>query len=435
MRTEFDEALLRGRDCRFPSWLRNDATDSCEYDELILNSTSISALSFASRCAQSDRFGGKIHIFGKPIEENRRLAAGVTLRARTLDYYAATNGVSREEILRRLYVDDSDGAATLEQRCAMAVGDPDCGFSFPKVGCWMDANKARRNRTPNQPLAYGIRNSRLNRVLQDLAVESGVHLHDELAPDVNALRSHATGSKPLLVNGTPIPLKDAEILHPTEPPTRCVVAVQIPMRAPRLKEKGILHPQCGFATWVNRDGGLDMGVYNPFRDDLSPDATFYGIFYRIMPGPKDLDKETELDYLERTLIAASDALGMEPIDPEETAGRAVVPISPWKGTVNLHEGVLDISRLGGAGAPIISGDGMTRAAVAGFFGAEAVLSGRDAAFEINAALRGYRQINWELSVIMSKMAGFSAVMLGRFPRAMLLRNTLTYNRDMWASAY
>lgn len=435
MRTEFDEAVLRGKDCRFPKWMGDASGEACEVDEIILNSTGISALTLAGRCAQSDRFANSVHVYGKPVEENRRLAAGVTLRSRTLDYYSAAMGVSRDEILGRLYVCDPNDAATLDQRCAVAEGNPDRGFTFRKLACWMDATKPRKGRSPNQPLAFGIRYSRLNRVLQDLAAEAGVQLHAEPAMDIKALQSSATGSNPLFINGTPMPVKDAAIMHPTDPPTRCVVAVQMPMRATRLQERGILEPHSGFATWVHRDGGLDMGVYNPFRDDRSPDATFYGIFYRIVPGPKDLDKDAEFDILERTLYGVSDALGLEPVDPEETAGRAAVPISPWKGTVNRHQGVLDISRLANAGAPIITGDGMTRAAVAGFVGAEAVLSGRDPVAAANQALGGYRQINWELSQIMTTLAGFSAFTLSHFPKTMLLRNSFTYGRDMWAAAY
>lgn len=435
MRTEFDEAVFRGRDCRFPDWMREASENACAHDEIILNSTGISSLTFAGRCAQSEHFSDNIHVYGTPVEENRRLAAGVTLRARTLEYFAASFGVTRDEILSRLYVCDPNDAAAFEQRCALTMGNPTDGFTFAAKSSWMNSTKPRKNRTTDLPLAYGIRNSRLNRVLQDLAVKTGVQLHDVSAPDMNTLRSYTTGENPLFVNGTPFPVKDADVVAPTDTPTRCVVAIQMPFTTPRLEARGVLSPKSAFITWVYRDRGLDMGVFYPFCDDLSPEATFYGIFYRIAPGPKGLDKDGELSILEQTLIGVADALGMEPVDPEETAGRAAVPISPWSGTVNRHEGVLDVSRLAGAGAPIITGDGMTRAAVGGFFGAESVLAGRDPVIEIGKALRHYRQINWELSLLLDTIPGIGAQAIRYFPGAVVFRNAQTYYRDMWASAY
>lgn len=429
--------VLRGRDCKFPTWLANHEPDgsNCAYDSLVLNSTGISALTLAARCAQSETFRDAVHIYGKPVEEDRRLRAGVTLRARTLDYYAAACNVSRSDLLSRLYQCDANEAATYEQRYAMTIGNPKDGFRFAKKVSWMNSNAKRKNRTPGVSLAYGVRNSRLNRALQDLAVEAGVTLHPEPNLDAPTLISKACGSRPLIVNGTPMPLNEAPLIADRIAPTQCVVAAQVPFTAPSIEQRGVIDAHSSFVTLSHRDGAMDMGVFYPFRDDLSPEATFYGIVYRVIPGPKDVDKEAEQAFLFNTLIGIGDALGLEPLDPEETRGLACVPVSPWKNTANLHDGVLDISRLSGAGAPIITGDGMTRAAVAGYVGAEALLAGQDPVDTINQSLHHYRQVNWELCLMMTRFSGVAAILMRNFPGAFMKRNGATYYRDMWAPAH
>jgi hypothetical protein len=435
MNIELDNKVTTGRDCSFQRWIRNGESDGqeCSYDSIVTNSTGISALTFAARCAQSEHLKGKVQVYGKPVEENRRLLAGVTLRARTLDYYAAACGVAKDEILERMYLCDPADAAMTGQYCSLATGSPEKGYSLSKVVRWMDSATPRRGRPSGLPLSYGIRNSRLNLVLQDLTKEIGVQFFDEPGLDALSLSGKALGDRPLIVNGTPFPIKDAPLTRPSQAPTQCVVAVQLPFSTPQLEKRGVIDKQSSFITWVHRDGALDMGVFNPFRDDLSPEATFYGILYRVIPGPKGVDKDSEQAILNDSLIGIADALGLEPVDPDETRGVACVPASPWKGTLNLHDGIFDVSRLSGAGAPIITGDGMTRAAVAGYVGAEAILAGRDAVEEVNTALRRYRQINWELCMLMTRIPGLASFGIRNFPSLVMYRNAFTYYQDMWAA--
>lgn len=437
MAYDFHDKVIRGRDCPFPRWFHHPSEKPADnpFDSIVLNSSGISALTLAARCVQNEPFPGNVHIYGKPVEESRRLANGVTLRARALDFYAAAFGVPRDEILSRMYVGNPQDAATFEQRSGMATGTPESGFQFSKIFSWMHSKNARRGRPSGLPLAFGVRNSRLNRVLLELAVEHGVTLHTDSKPDPSALFSQGHGENPLVVNGTPFPLENVPLVRDRMSPTRCVVAVQVPFTSPRLEQRGIIDGKSSFITWVHRDGALDMGVFNPFRDDLSPTATFYGIVYRIIPGPKGVDKDAEQAYLYDSLVGIGDALGMDPVDPDETKGVACVPLSPWRGTANLQENVLDISRLSGAGAPIITGDGMTRAAVGGYVAAESLLAGRDVEADVNRALCRYRQINWELSLLMTTFSGLASYGMEHFPRAVMLRNSLTYYRDMWASPY
>jgi hypothetical protein len=388
----------------------------------------------AGRLARSARFAGAVKLVGRPVEETRKLAGGCTLRARTLEYFAAALGVERERVERELLDPGLAPACTRRQYAALLCGLPQKGLSVVRKTTFMDAQRKRRARSDDLPLAFGIRNSRLLAVLQQLALEAGATLEDSPPGDAPCLRA-AGRSRPLLVNATPRPVPRLEVTAPPPAPHQFVAAAQVPFRSSQLEQRGVVERDASFVSWLPTPGGLDMSVFYPFQDPLSPAADFYGIVYRVVDTESARAKAELLGELTSTLLAIGDLLGLEAVDPAETLGQAVVPVSPWRGTSNCQEGVLDLSRLCGAGSPIITGDGMTRSAIGGLIGAESLLACRDPAADINAALGGYRQLNWELHLVLSRLARPAAWALERWPNLVLLRQTRAYKRDMWAGAY
>jgi hypothetical protein len=401
----------------------------------VLNSTGISGLTMAGRLARSPVFEDRVRIVAKSVEETQRLIGGVTLRARSLDLFAAAMGVERTDLIERLLGDDTSRAETHRQFVCVCSGSTGGGFRLDKISPFMDRQEPRRDRSPLPVLAYGVRNSRLRATLQELALAAGVTLTEQEANSRDALAQLAPGDRPLVVNATPRPLPDTALIAPVAKPTRGVAAAQLTLRASQLEERGLVPRKSSLVCAVLIDGALDVGVFYPFQDALTPDADYYGIFYRV----DDLetiaaDREQLLERLEASVLGVGQLFGLEAVDRDATLGTAVVPMSPWKGVGNCQEGVLDLSRMAGAGAPIITGDGMTRSAIAGWVGAESLVHGRDPAPEIDRALRLYRRLNWELYLVMTRFARPAYQLMKAVPRLAFYRQAKSYDWDMWAGA-
>lgn len=445
-------ASIHGRDIPFPSWARSSRSSSrsrmrsgqgsVPYDSVVVNSTGMCGLTLAGRLARSPEFQGAVKVVGRPVEETRRLVGGCTLRARTLDYFAAAMGVDRKRIESELLDSDLAPARTFRQYAALLGGEAAQGLKVVRQSCFMDAGQARSGRPDGLPLAYGIRNSRLLALLQRLALEAGSSLssvdgagiEESTSGDVETLRA-ASGSRSLLVNATPRPIPGLEVDRPPLAPRQFVAAAQVPFRASRLGQQNQIEADASFVCWLPGRQGLNMSVFYPYQDPLSPTADFYGIVYRVVDAESVRTKVELLTELASNLIAIGDLLGLDAVDPDQTMGRAVVPVSAWKGTRSSQDGVLDLSRLCGAGSPIISGDGMTRSAIGGLVGAESLLACRDPVADINTALGRYRQLNWELHLLLSRLARPASWLLARWPNLVLIRQTRSYFRDMWAGGY
>ncbi len=426
---------IRGLDIPWPDWASSDAADS-RYDRVVVNSTGVSALTLAGRLARSSELAGRVRVVALPVEENRRLIGGVTLRARTIDYYAAAMGVERDTFLREMFGGDCRTAVADQQIGAMCAGTLESGFRIVKKACFMDGRRPRRGRSEQLPLAYGVRNSRLRATLQKFAIDAGVRLTPEVVPTLEGLLDHAEGDRPLVVNGTPRPLVTAAETAGLGRSRQFVGAAQMAFRSTALDAKGVIARNASVACWVRQGAALSMGVYYPFLDPLSPAADYYGIFYRVVPArDASATKDELLETLEGTVRGIGEAIGLEPVDPEETLGTALVPVSPWRRVVNCQPGVLDLSRIAGAGSPIITGDGMTKSAIAGLIAAESILRGRDPVADTNRALGGYRQLNLELHLALTGLAGIASRLFRWSPSLVLFRQTRSYYRDMWAGAY
>jgi hypothetical protein len=361
----------RGRDAALPE---GQPRGPLAYDSVVVNSNGIGAITFAARLARSPEFEGRVVVAAKPVAESRRLIDGCTLRARSIDYYAAATGRGRADVLTAIYGPDWRTCEADTQCAALCIPTPG-GMSFGRTASFMDGENVKPDRTPNQPLSYGVRNSRLAAALNDLARECGVQFANETAASFDELRSLARGTRPLIVNGTPKPVEGAAWREQAAAPRGFVAAVQMAFASPRLNEAGVIGAHDAFIGFLNRDGAIDMCVFYPFQDPLSPKARFYGIFYRAIRDGAAADKSREQRILREELEATAHALGLAPDDPDETTGTAYVPVSPWRYLGSRQEGVLDLSRISGGGCPIITGDGMTRAGLGGLAAAQAILLG------------------------------------------------------------
>ena len=432
------QANPRGRDARLPGLRDPGVQDaSSAPDSVVINGTGVCALTMAVRCARDGRLRDHVTIVGERVQESRRLVGGVTFRARTLDYIAAASGQTTQQLLQRFYGPEWHQAETHQQVAALCSGDAGRGYAVTRSATFMDAKVARPGRSPHQPLAYGLRNSRLVTTLHALADEAGCETA-AAAPSREQLTELASGEQPFLVNGAPRPLVDTPVDRPPAKPRQFVAAAQMALRNVARDQRGVIGPNTSFISWIKRGGGIDMGVFYPFQDELSPTADLYGIYYRVIGADDASSRREEIqDDLSSTVVAIADMLGFEPVDPDETLGTAVVPVSPWNGVSSCQDGVLDLSRLAGAGSPIITGDGMTRSTLAGWVAAECLRGGHDVKSveaDLQRALARYRQLNRELHWALSSLASPAATLMRWSPGLVLYRQTRSYHRDMWARA-
>lgn len=424
-------ASIKGRDGR----LTPARKIAPAYDGIIINSHGIGAITLAARLAREPAFEGRVIVAAKPVQETRQLIDGCTLRARSIDYYAAAAGTNREDILHRVYGPDAKEAETHRQMAGVArmTGGR---AAFARVEAWMTNDGVKRDRTEGAPLAYGVRNSRLMGALNEKAAQAGVRFDRSGAQSHDELRALSNGKNPLIVNGTPKPIAGAAWIHqPPPPPKHFVAAAQMAFTAPRLEERGAIRRHDSFVGFIHRDGAIDMSVFYPFRDPLSPAARYYGIFYRFVRDGTDEKRDTHQRALREEVEAVGDALGLAPDDPDETAAAAWVPVSPWGFAQSRQEGVLDLSRISGAGAPIITGDGMTRAGLGAMAAAEALIEGTAPEPAMNRALSLYRRLNMVQAGGMAWTPRLAAWTLERAPKFAMMGPGKSRDWDMWAGAW
>lgn len=397
---------LAGRDVLLPRWLGKPAAP--RFDSVVVCGNGIGGLCFAARLARSDAFAGRVVLAAPPIEESRRLIGGVTLRARAVDYWSAALGKPREKIVRAMFGDAGRRAETRTQHGALAVRRTDGTYSLGKVGRFMTSE-----RYDNRPLAYGVRNSRATAALRGLMDGLAFREHPALPASLEEARALAPGTRPLVVNATPRPLDE----NRAPPPTEFVAASQIAFTSDARDRVGLLPEGSSFIALRRLGGALDAGVYYPLVDPLSPRATYYGIFYRVVRGApnRDVELETRLD----EVTGVGRTLGLEPHDMDETLGQAVVPCSPWTAPAVENPALLDLYRLYNSGAPIITGDGMARAGLAAVLASEAILAGEDPTAALRRGLAIWRRVNRGFHAGISRLPGLTSFAARYAPGAIL----------------
>jgi hypothetical protein len=402
------------------------AAERPRYDSVVVRGNGIGALVFAARLGRSASLAGRVVLAGSPVAQDRRLIGGLTLRSRALDYYAAAFGQDRKTLLERLFGPQVLRASTNRLLGAFCLRRWDGSFEILRPQAWLSSEDCG-----GRPLAFGIRNSHLAGCLEQWTRDLGVERHDlstaAFRDSLAACRALAPGERPLIVNASAKPLLSSSTRGRRH--DAFVAAVQLPLSAPRRHGRGILPDRASFLGVTRRNGRNDLGVFNPILDPLSPAAEYYGIVYRIVRAHAELDRDHELAAVREELLDISDALGLEPVDPEHTEGRALVPCLPWRQRAKVTDGVLELAQIYDAGAPIITGDGMTRAGLAGLVAAEAVLAGEDPAAHANRALVLWRRVNRVLAAGMTWASSLAAVGIRLAPGRALARGAFP---DSWA---
>lgn len=352
------------------------------YDSIVIAGAGLAALSFAARLARNPKYAGRVSIVGPPTPETRRLLAGVSMRGIAADAFCKALDCSIDELLEAIYGNQNANHFATRQVASMAKKDKKTGeWQFSKKGTWQKED---------QPIMYGMRNSRLQGALRSLMQHLDIHHHPEKVKDATHLRRFAQGTNPLLVNVT----NNAGLLgNPVRPCKNFALAAQVPFKA---KPSGITEPfedKITYAPLINRDGIVDVGYFTPFADPLSPTATYYGIMARIIPTKRKFDKEKELAILKDEVLAMGDKFGLEPVDPEETLGMAAIPSGLYSAPPPAKAGTLELKQLYCVGAPAYYADGILSCALGGLTAAEALIEGRDPCKAVRKAIKPYRWYN------------------------------------------
>jgi hypothetical protein len=396
---------------------------SCAYDSAVIAGNGIGALAFAGWLAQSPLFEGKVTVVAPPVVESRRLINGVTLRGRGVDFMSAALNTTLDGILDVMSGSTDTPPVAYRQTAAMAL-QQGSSWRFSRRGQWQNAVSGDR------PIAYGLRNSRVVGGMGELASKLPIEFVDEKVESASHLRSFSAGRHPLLVNATTVPTL---IGGEAKPPKRMVLGVQAPFIAP---ERGVSYPleaETAFAPVVRRAGTIDVGYFTPFRDPLSPRATWYGIYARVVDRNAAFNKDAEHRIMTEQLFGVGAAMGLTPDDPEETLGRAFVPASPWGTVAPSAPGTLELKRHYSGGAPVFYADGMIMSLVGGVVGAEAIIRGVNPDDAIRRALRPWRRHNGLWYFETNKLPFWSEMLLRANPAA-AMAYPHTVGMNLWASA-
>jgi len=260
----------KGRDAVLPRWLKHEEINEApQFDSVIVRGNGIGALTFSGRLARSESLGGRVVIASPPVRQSPKLIGGCTLRSRSLDYFSAAFAIPKKQILERLFGQRIEVATTRAQRFSIFRRAVDGSYGGLKYGEFMP------RRRDGRALAYGVRNFQLVATLAELLEESGVQQFSELPGSFDACMALSQKTKTLVVNASHMPLEGAP--GPASPMCS-IVAYQTPMRrvaASTFPEATSLI--AGIAQEPRRRR-MDVGVFYPFVDPLTPAADSYGLW-------------------------------------------------------------------------------------------------------------------------------------------------------------
>jgi hypothetical protein len=376
------------------------------YDSVVVvGGHGITSHTFAARLARSPEFAGNVVLAGPGPVEDRRLKAGVSLRGAACDFLAYALNRSTDDVVRQIAGTHNPAPPiAYRQTASMAWKDRATGrYTHSRVGTWQGGRNGL-----TRPGMYGFRNSRTAMGIKELSNLDGIVERPEPVTSLDHARSLATGRRPLVVNVT----TNAGLLgNPTFTPKQAIVAVQMPYREPRDGLRAPFAPATTYAPLVLREGTIDVGYFTPFSDPLSTAATWYGINARPVDLKKRVDKEREFALLLEELGGCAEMMGLIPVDPEETTGKAFVPAPPVTAPKSSLPGTLELRRACTPWIAAYYADGMTGGTVGSLMAAEAVLRGADPYPAVARALRRYRVWNWAWYAETVKIPGIADFLL------------------------
>ena len=325
------------------------------YDSVVIAGAGLTATVMAARLARSEQFHGKVVLAGPRSEESRRLKDGATLRGHGADYMCYALGVPHYAFVDALYGDIVDGRGVgsrllVNMSKKGRSGAWEFGRTYPVMG---------GPRGYSRPLFYGVRNSRAQAALHELMDRTGVIEVPEAVSSLDEAHALAPGKRPLIVNASH---NTALLRGQGSKVGWATVAVQAPLIVRPGGFRNITSNAALF-TGVRRAGRIVVGLFNPYGDPLSPQATFYGIMVgEVYPGA-GYDKQPEIDIMTEELYGIADALNMDVHDPDETLFSGFIPGSPWKAPESAP-GTLELQMISHQGVSATFSDGMTSGAAA-----------------------------------------------------------------------
>jgi hypothetical protein len=395
------------------------------YDSVVIAGAGFTASIMAARLARSEQFHGKVVLAGPRTEESRRLKDGATLRGHGTDYICYALGVPQYAYVDALYGDIIDGRGVGTRNVlTMAKKDPSGTYGFARIAPWQGG----RTGYP-RPLFYGARNSRMQGAIYELMDHTGLIEVPEAINSLDDAYALAPGKRPLIVNAS----HNSALLSAKAPQVDwATIAVQAPLVV-RPSGFQFVDSNAALFAGVNRGSTIDVGLFNPFGDPLSPRSTFYGIMVGEVSHRAGFDKQREIDILLDELYGIADTLGMDIDDPDETLTTGLIPGSPWKAPTS-SPGTLELQLIAHQGVSATFSDGMTSGASAAVAAAEAVIRGTD---PDRAARRAVREITrdrriWNFS--RNKLTKPFDFLISHFGEGIAAYPYTSHARTTWGSA-
>lgn len=358
------------------------------YDSVVIaGGKGITAWTLAARLARSEQFAGKVVVAGEPVAETRQLVNGSSMRGLSADWISYATGVPQAEFIRHLTGPNYAGQpVATRQLTTMARSGTGGRWEVGPAAAWQGGRRGL-----SRPLMYGARNSRIAGAIRELLDERGIIEVDEPITSIDDARALAPGKKPLFVNLT----RNAKLFGANAPaPKRVTLAWQCALRSGPGGLKNPLTGTTAFAPLVYREGAVNVGYFTPFADPLSPDATWYGLMVRpVKGGPGQVDKAREIALLREEVLGISEAVGLEPVDVEETCFGGLAPAPPFGAVPRSAPGTLELRGLCAPGAVAYYADGILGGAIGATLAAEALIRGLDPHEAIVKAMAPIRRIN------------------------------------------
>lgn len=394
------------------------------YDSVVIaGGNGVGTYAFVSRLARSPEFAGKIVLAGTRVAETRQLKGGVSLRGATADYLSYSLAVPQEELVDHATGGSRPRATTTKLTINMASKDSSGLWRSSRNGPWIGGNSGL-----NRPLLYGARNSRVANSIRELSQLEAVQELDTEIESLEHARSLAPGKNPLVVNST---TNGTLLGNVATKPIGGTIGVQMAFKA---APGGLIAPMQSGTTMTplaRRDGAIDVGIYQPFADPLSPEASFYGLFIRPI-GTGKIDTDAEYAILEDEVVGLGETYGLVPVDLEETVWRAKAPAASYDPLPPSAPGTLELRRACSMGFAGYYADGMAGAAVGGLMAAESILRGVEPYPAIRQGLRKWRLYNKLWWYQTTRMAAVVDLGLRINPRIPMIYPH-TWSKNEWAS--
>lgn len=370
-------------------------------DFIAIAGASVGGLCLATELFRSG-WAGRVAVVTGPTLPSRRLIAGCSLRTATIARLAGAYGCSVPSLFASL----SGGKGTFH-RLASSVA-------------WMTASGTIRfapaigiHELPlGQPVGLSMRHAAITQTLRKLAEALGVPVTEKTIGSAEDLASLAKAGNALLVNATP-----KNLLATPDPPSprRYVVACQAPFLIAPGGLQSPLAEGLAYAPFAIMDDGLHVAFFTPFYDDLSPQASWYGINTRVMPAGAAFDRAAVVDSTRRGLERLAAGLGLTLHDPDETLATVVAGATAGAPPASRPR-TFDATRAFSSGAPAIYVDGMLAAATGARAYAKALGAGAgDPERAVARALQGIRFRNRLIQQLMTWPVEPTAWFLTRFP--------------------